>query len=133
MLDTDTISFAVRGTGQVRRHLAAHSLTTLVLSSITAMELEFGLAQTPTRRGAVEAALALWLPQVTVLNYAQSDARITASIRAALKAQGQPIGPYDLLNAGMALARGLTIVTYNGREYRRVAGLKVADWVEETP
>lgn len=97
------------------------------------MELEFGLAQAPARRGAVEAALALWLPQVTVLDYSQSDARITASIRAALKAQGQPIGPYDLLNAGMALARSLTIVTHNGREYRRVAGLKVADWVEETP
>lgn len=133
MLDTDTISFAVRGVGEVRRHLAAQPLSTLAISSITAMEIEFGLAQAPAKRGAVEAALAVWLPQVTVLDYAQSDARITASIRAALKAQGQPIGPYDLLNAGMALARGLTIVTHNGREYRRVTGLKVADWVDDAP
>ncbi|CAM4213268.1 hypothetical protein [Deinococcus marmoris] len=78
----------------------------------------------------MEAALALWLPKVAVLEYGLGDARVTASIRAALAAQGQPIGPYDLLNAGMALGRGLTLVTHNGREYRRVAGLQVAHWMD---
>lgn len=89
--------------GQVRGHLAQHPPSTL----------------------------ALWLPRMAVLDYSSGDARVTASIRAALKAQGQPIGPYDLLNAGMALARGLTLVTHNGREYRRVAGLLVTDWVAD--
>ncbi|OLV15720.1 VapC toxin protein [Deinococcus marmoris] len=117
--------------GQVRAHMAQHPPFTLALSSVTVMEIEFGLAQAPARRAAVEAALALWLPKVTVLDYGQSDARVTASIRAALKAQGTPIGPYDLLNAGMALARGVTLVTHNVREYRRVAGLQVADWVDD--
>ncbi|CAM3199043.1 hypothetical protein DESA109040_02400 [Deinococcus saxicola] len=40
-------------------------------------------------------------------------------------------GPYDLLHAGMTLSRGLTLVTHNVREYRQVAGLYVADWVED--
>lgn len=117
--------------GHVRGHLARHPPSTLAISSVTMMEIEFGLAQAPARRAAVEAALASWLPRVGVLDYAHGDARVTASIRAALKAQGQPIGPYDLLNAGLALARGLTLVTHNGREYRRVAGLMVADWVDD--
>lgn len=117
--------------GNVRGHLAQHVPSTLALSSVTVMEIEFGLAQAPAKRAAVEAALALWLPRVAVLDYGSGDAHVTASIRAALKAQGTPIGPYDLLNAGMALARGLTLVTHNGREYRRVAGLQVADWVDD--
>ena len=117
--------------GNVRGHLAQHVPSTLALSSVTVMEIEFGLAQAPAKRAAVEAALSLWLPRVAVLDYGAGDARVTASIRAALKAQGTPIGPYDLLNAGMALARGLTLVTHNVREYRRVAGLLVADWVDD--
>ncbi len=116
--------------GQVRGHLALHPPSTLALSSVTVMEIEFGLAQAPAERAAVEAALALWLPKVTVLDYGSGDARVTASIRAALKAQGTPIGPQDLLNAGMTLARGLTLVTHDSRESRRVAGLMVVDWVE---
>ncbi|OLV16384.1 VapC toxin protein [Deinococcus marmoris] len=116
--------------GQVRVHMALHPPSTLALSGVTVMEIEFGLAQVPAKRAAVEAALALWLPQVAVLDYRAGDARVTASIRAALKAQGTPIGPYDLLNAGMTLARGLTLVTHNSRESRRVAGFPVVDWVE---
>lgn len=121
----------MRGVGQVRRQLAVHALTSLAVSTITLMEIEFGLAQAPAKRPSVEAALGLWLPQMTVLDYSEQDARVTASIRVALKAQGQPVGPYDLLNAGMALARGLTMVTHNVREYRRVSGLEVADWVDD--
>ena len=129
LLDTDTVSFAVSGSGHVRLHLAAHPVTALAISSVTVMEIEFGLTRAPAKRAAVEAALGLWLPQVAVLEYSEQDARVTASVRTALRAQGQPVGPYDLLNAGTALARGLTVVTHNVREYERVAGLRVEDWV----
>lgn len=103
------------------------------MSTITLMELEFGLSLKPARRAAVEATLSLWLPQVTVLEYGPQDARITAHIRTALRHQGTPIGPYDLLNAGLALARGLTLVTHNTREYQRVDGLQLLDWMEDRP
>lgn len=131
LLDTDTISHAVRGSGLVRTHLAATPLAELAVSTITLMELEFGLSLKPGKRAAIEAALGLWLPQVTVLDFTQGDVRVTASIRAALRQAGTPIGPYDLLNAGMALSRGLTLVTHNTREYERVTGLSVADWVTQ--
>jgi tRNA(fMet)-specific endonuclease VapC len=49
-------------------------------------------------------------------------------VRAALEKSGTPIGPYDLLIAGQALARGLTVVTANVGEFGRVPGLETVDW-----
>jgi tRNA(fMet)-specific endonuclease VapC len=45
-----------------------------------------------------------------------------------LERQGQPIGPYDLLIAGQALATSLTLVTNNVQEFQRVSGLKLESW-----
>jgi tRNA(fMet)-specific endonuclease VapC len=49
-------------------------------------------------------------------------------LRALLAKQGTPIGPYDTLIAGQALARGLVLVTHNVGEFGRVPGLRVEDW-----
>lgn len=51
-------------------------------------------------------------------------------MRAALKVKGRPIGAYDALIAGCALARGLTLVTSNTGEFTRVPGLLLQDWRE---
>ena len=56
------------------------------------------------------------------------DARAAGAVRSQLEAAGRPIGPYDLLIAGQALARGLTLVTANTREFQRVNGLDCEDW-----
>lgn len=63
-----------------------------------------------------------------VLEFSRQDARAAGKIRAALAARGVPIGPYDVLIAGQALARGMVLVTRNGAEFGRVAGLVVEDW-----
>ena len=63
-----------------------------------------------------------------VLDFSREDARAAGEIRAALAAQGVPIGPYDVLIAGQGVARGLVLVTRNGREFGRVQGLVVEDW-----
>ncbi len=68
---------------------------------------------------------------VHVLAYSEDDAHSTAAVRATLKAKGRPIGAYDALIAGCALARGLTLVTSNTGEFGRVAGLFLEDWREE--
>ena len=57
-----------------------------------------------------------------------ADARVAGSIRSQLEAAGCPIGPYDLLIAGQALARGLILVTANTREFQRIAGLDCENW-----
>jgi tRNA(fMet)-specific endonuclease VapC len=63
-----------------------------------------------------------------IVEFDQEDARRAGEIRAALAKAGAPIGPYDVLIAGQALARSLTLVTHNVREFGRVEGLVVEDW-----
>jgi tRNA(fMet)-specific endonuclease VapC len=64
----------------------------------------------------------------SVLEFDEEDARQAGQIRAHLASKGTPIGPYDVLIAGQARARELTLVTHNTSEFQRVPGLKVEDW-----
>ena len=66
--------------------------------------------------------------QLSVLEFDEEDARQAGQIRAHLASKGTPIGPYDVLIAGQARARELTLVTHNTSEFQRVPGLKVEDW-----
>ena len=67
-----------------------------------------------------------------VLPFDDADARVAGVIRAELARLGTPIGPYDTLIAGQALARNLTVVTNNISEFGRVPGLRVEDWQSYT-
>ena len=66
--------------------------------------------------------------QFEVLEFDGEDARAAGELRASLAAAGTPIGPYDVLIAGQALARALTLVTHNTAEFKRVPGLQIEDW-----
>ena len=66
--------------------------------------------------------------QFSVLEFDREDAKKAGEIRAQLASKGTPIGPYDVLIAGQALARKLTLVTHNTTEFTRVSRLKVEDW-----
>jgi tRNA(fMet)-specific endonuclease VapC len=61
-------------------------------------------------------------------SFDDEDAKAAGRVRAALERSGNSIGPYDLLIAGQALARGLTVVTANVSEFGRVPGLELVDW-----
>ena len=63
-----------------------------------------------------------------VAAFEREDARAVGAVRAALAAAGAGIGPYDVLIAGQALARRVTLVTHDLREFGRVEGLRVEDW-----
>ncbi len=65
---------------------------------------------------------------VDLLDFDDEDARSTAQVRATLESAGTPIGAYDLLIAGQALRRGLTVITANTSEFSRVTGLSWQDW-----
>lgn len=71
--------------------------------------------------------------QFPVLEFDQEDARQAGEIRAQLASKGTPIGPYDVLIAGQAKARKLTLVTHNTTEFQRVSGLRVEDWKGTPP
>jgi tRNA(fMet)-specific endonuclease VapC len=69
-----------------------------------------------------------FLSSITILPFEDADAKATGAIRAALQKQGQPIGAYDVLIAGCALARGMVVVTSNLGEFQRIGGLQVENW-----
>lgn len=68
------------------------------------------------------------LGTVEKIDFNSDDARRTGEVRAWLEGKGTSIGAYDLMIAGQALKRGLTVVTHNMGEFARVPGLKVEDW-----
>ena len=128
LLDADTLSFFVRREPGVLSRIARTAPESLWVSTVTLMEVEFGLVQKPAKRAKVEKVLGLLLAQARVATFTELEARTTARIRGSLAASGRPIGPYDVMLAGTALAHGLTVVSGNLREYRRVDGLVSEDW-----
>ena len=97
----------------------------LAVSAIVAHELFHGAfkSQRTERNVALIDAL-----RFAVLEFDKEDARQSGRIRALLAGKGTPIGPYDVLIAGQAIARNLTLVTHNTEEFRRVPGLRIVDW-----
>lgn len=94
------------------------------LPAIVLHELHYG-AERSRRREQNLADLAL-LP-FDVVSVDADDARAAGEIRASLEREGQSIGPYDLLIAGQALTRGLTLVSRNLREFSRIRGMQVVE------
>jgi tRNA(fMet)-specific endonuclease VapC len=107
LLDTNVISDIARGIPAVRARLLAESPRHLATSATTLMELEFGLALDPARARRIRPAVEALLDSIAV-DLTPADARAAATVRAALKRRGRPVGPYDILIAGVALARGLS-------------------------
>lgn len=99
------------------------------VSSVTLSELEYGAAKSadPERN---RLALAAFMTPLNILAYDDAVAPVYGRVRAALERAGTPIGPLDTMIAAHALSLGLTIVTANEDEFRRVPGLKVQNWAE---
>lgn len=124
LLDTNVLSALIRGNDAVISHMRNHSWTALVTSSVVMAELWSG-ALHAARPPLLKRIAGL---QFEVLPFDERDARRAGEIRAALLRAGTPIGAYDTLIAGQALARDLTLVTHNTREFIRVPGLRLEDW-----
>lgn len=125
LLDTNAAIKILNGdTGLIRR-IHRHHSRDIGLPAIVMHELYFGAfkGRHTNRTIALIERLAF-----EIVDLQLEDARCAAEIRAILQAAGTPIGPYDLLIAGQALARDLTLITHNRREFSRVQGLRVEDW-----
>lgn len=128
LLDTCTVSDFVKGQPGVLARIKATAPNQIVVSSITRMEIDYGLALDSARGRKLSTMLDAFFSVTQTVPFEEPDAHATAAIRAALKRTGQPIGAYDLLIAGTGLARGLIVVTSNVDEFARVGGLQVENW-----
>lgn len=127
MLDTDTVSFALRGQGAVAARLLAHRPSELCISSITLAELRFGAEARRSRK--LHGLVDTFVSSVAVVAFDQAAADRFAPVAAALARRGEPIGTFDTLMAAHALSLGLTFVTNNARHFQRVHGLKTENWL----
>jgi tRNA(fMet)-specific endonuclease VapC len=100
----------------------------LALSSVVLFELWYGVAKSSQVQENTERLRVLLSGDLDLLDFDDEDARTAGQVRAALEKARTPIGAYDLLIAGQALRRGLTVVTANTSEFSRVTGLSWQDW-----
>lgn len=128
LLDTDILSLYARKNSAIENKLLHKSAHLLAISSLTVMEIEFGFERNLASRQKFGTRVMDFIEEITVIPFSSAEARMTAVIRAELERIGQPIGKYDSLIAGTALAHGLVIVTHNTREYSRITGLRIEDW-----
>jgi tRNA(fMet)-specific endonuclease VapC len=116
------------GFERVLRKLSGRSFGEICISAITVSELSFGVAKS-ARSSENATTLDEFLSRFELLDYPVGAAASYGRIRADLERAGKPIGNNDLLIAAHALAIGARVATSNTREFERVRGLKVLDWL----
>lgn len=128
MLDTDTVSYLIRGRmPSLDARMAAVQPENLCISAVTRGELLYGLK---LKEGAHRLAQVTdqLLRRLKCLPWDEDAATRFASIAAALHKAGSQIGSMDVMIAGHALAAGAVLVTNNARHFSRVTGLNIENW-----
>ena len=125
-LDTNTLSYFMRGEGRVAVRLAATPPQQVALPAIVIYEINVGLRRIG-RRAQLDGS-ARMVQATTVLDFDIEAANHAARIRLELEVAGTPIGPTDLLTAAIARRHGCVLLTHKVRELARVRGPAVEDW-----
>ena len=128
LLDTDAVSDLVRHAyGHVAEHIAQAGNENVFTSIIVAAELRYGAVRknSPNLSAQVEAVL----DEIEILPFESPADEHYAQLRSKLERAGQPISANDMLVAAHALALGHTLVTGNVREFSRIDGLSIENWL----
>ena len=129
MLDTDScIALIKRKPASALRRLVSLSPGDAGISAITLAELRYGVAKSAQIEQNSRALEEFLLP-LEVADFDGPAAESYGIVRAALEKSGTPIGPLDTQIGAHALNLGAVLVTHNTREFRRIPGLAVEDWI----
>jgi tRNA(fMet)-specific endonuclease VapC len=128
MLDTDVCSYILkRSNAAILKRLQSVPIDEVCISAITKAELLYGVAVSP-RKQMDQLAVDAFLRHIAIVDFSVDVAGHYAEIRADLKMRGAMIGAHDLFIGAHARALGMTLVTNNTREFRRIRGLAVENW-----
>jgi tRNA(fMet)-specific endonuclease VapC len=127
LLDWNVLSDIARNPGGQAAHRFKASHDKCATSIIVAGEIRYGIAKRPDVRGSIRSGQLL--ERLPVLPSEPPAERHCGQLRAALERLGTPISANDMLIAAHALALDCTLVTANEREFRRVPGLRVENWL----
>ena len=128
LLDTCVISDFTEGHPKVYERILALSPTDLAVSVITEMELAYGLFLNARIAERIKPIIDRFFREIRVLSFDRDTVEVTANLRAKQKRRGRPVGAYDALIAGTALAHGLLLVTSNTREFSQIEDLLIDNW-----
>ena len=130
LLDTNICIYLIKSRPtEVLERFRQHSPQDVAICTITLFELQYEIEKSQYRQRS-EDALTKFLLSLDLISIDRSSAIEAATIRAQLERSGMPIGPYDLLIAGLARSLDMTLVTNNIKEFERVGGLRLENWVE---
>jgi tRNA(fMet)-specific endonuclease VapC len=127
MLDTDSVSFALRGHGRVGARIVEHPPSQICISAITLAELNFGAERRDSRK--LRTLIERFARTIAVMPFDDECSASFGKLASKLVSKGRPIGQSDTLIAAHAIALGVTLVTNNEKHFKHVDGLKIANWV----
>ncbi|MBL0374525.1 type II toxin-antitoxin system VapC family toxin [Rhizobium sp. KVB221] len=125
LLDSNAVIAILKGNSTFHARLTQHRPINFAIPSIVMHELYCGAYKSERRK---ENLARLAQIQFPVLEFDHEDAIAAGEIRAALTSRGQPIGAYDVLIAGQACCRKLTLISRNVREFSRIEELSLENW-----
>ena len=129
LLDTDTVIYSLKGHEAVSRHLQSHLDDPIKISIITCMELYYGAHKSKKITGNL-AKIRTLEQSIEVLPVGRESAETCGMLKAQLEKQGSRLDDFDLIIAASALAHNLTLVTNNTDHFKRIDGLKLANWTK---
>jgi tRNA(fMet)-specific endonuclease VapC len=128
LLDTNIVSYWVRGDKGVIGRIKQHSPADLALSAITLAEILYGIEKSPVKKKERRLKIERISLLLDLYPFDESAAGKYAVVRAQLEKEGRPISERDTQIAAIAIANKLTVVTHNVKEFNRITELKVEDW-----
>lgn len=128
LLDTCVVSDFFKKNPLTVQKLESISPNQVYISSITTMEIEYGLQLNGEREIKIRPLWNSFLKLIKVVPYTVECAEATAVIRKNLRKVGLPIGPYDILIAGIAVTHNMIIVTSNFDEFKRIPHIDIENW-----
>ena len=131
MLDTNIISYCMRGDKRVIDRIKKHTPANLSLSTITLAEILYGIEKSPIKKKERRLKIKQISSLLGLYSFDEVAAGEYAIIRAQLEREGAVISERDTQIASIAMAHKLTIVTHNVKEFGRIGKLKVEDWAIE--
>jgi tRNA(fMet)-specific endonuclease VapC len=127
LLDTDSVSYALRGQGDVGERIKKQRPSELCISAITVAELRFGADRTGSRK--LHGLIDVFASALEVAPFDDVAAAEFGRIASLLAERGTPIGEFGVLIAAHAVALRCTLVTNNARHFAKVPGLSLENWL----
>ena len=127
LLDTDTVIYSMKGKDTVQKNLLLHLNDPILLSTVTLMELYYGVYKSQKVTSNL-AKIKLLEQSLEIIHIGLESAEIFGMLKSQVEVNGTRLDDFDLIIASCALSKNLTLVTNNVKHFKRIDGLKLANW-----